>query len=43
MYMHKHEAFMEIALEEARSAKEAGEWPFGAVVVRDGQVVSRNR
>ena len=33
--------FMDVALEEARKAAERGEVPIGAVVVFDGQIVSR--
>jgi tRNA(adenine34) deaminase len=33
-----HEAFMRVALEQARLAAEAGEVPVGAVVVVDGEV-----
>ncbi|MFQ5911804.1 MAG: nucleoside deaminase [Nitrospinota bacterium] len=36
-----HEKFMAIAIEEARRGQEEGEQPFGAVVVRDGEVISR--
>ena len=35
------ERFMQLALEEARSAHELDEVPIGAVIVRDGQVVAR--
>jgi tRNA(adenine34) deaminase len=35
------EAFMGLALEEARRGRDAGEVPVGAVVVVDGQVVGR--
>jgi tRNA(adenine34) deaminase len=35
------DSFMELALAEARAAGEAGEVPVGAVVVRDGVVISR--
>ena len=34
-----HDAFMRLALEEARKALDAGEVPVGAVVVLDGTVV----
>ena len=34
-------SFMEIALEEAKAAASAGEVPVGAVIVRDGKVVSK--
>ena len=36
-----HEAFMRVALEEARRAAAAGEVPVGAVVVLGGEVVGR--
>jgi tRNA(adenine34) deaminase len=35
------ETFMRAALELARAAREAGEVPVGAVVVRDGEVIGR--
>lgn len=35
------EAYMRIALEEARLAQLAGEVPVGAVIVRNGEVISR--
>ena len=31
--------FMELALEKATAAKEAGDVPFGAVIIKDGQVI----
>ncbi|MEK7475012.1 MAG: tRNA adenosine(34) deaminase TadA [Candidatus Coatesbacteria bacterium] len=34
---------MRLALAEARAAAQAGEVPVGAVVVRDGRVISRGR
>lgn len=34
------EYFMRLALDEARAAGERGETPIGAVIVRDGEVVS---
>jgi tRNA(adenine34) deaminase len=37
------EAMMREALAEARAAGEAGEYPIGAVVAIDGEVVSRGR
>ncbi|WP_439589711.1 tRNA adenosine(34) deaminase TadA [Hydrogenophaga sp.] len=37
------EAFMRLALAEARAAAEAGEVPVGAVVVKDGQVIASGR
>lgn len=36
----RDEAFMRLALEQARAAAEQGEVPVGAVVVRDGQVLA---
>jgi tRNA(adenine34) deaminase len=33
------ERFMRLALEEARQ----GDYPFGAVIVRDGEVIARGR
>ena len=38
-----HNHFMAIAIEEARAGAAQGEQPFGAVVVRDGEVVVRSR
>jgi tRNA(Arg) A34 adenosine deaminase TadA len=35
------EDFMRAAIEEAKLAKAAGEWPFGAVIVRGGQIIAR--
>ena len=34
-----HEPYMQLALEEAHRAQQAGEVPIGAVVVMDGSVV----
>jgi tRNA(adenine34) deaminase len=39
--MNLHEAFMDLALREARLAGEAGEVPVGAVVAHGGQVIGR--
>lgn len=36
-----HEAFMQLAIESARSAQAIGEVPIGAVIVCDGQVIAR--
>ncbi len=36
-----HENFMALAIEEARKGLRAGDRPFGAVVVKDGDVVGR--
>ncbi len=38
--MTDHEAFMRLALDEARLAKETGEVPVGAVVVHEGRVIA---
>lgn len=35
--------FVRVALEEARAAYDEGEYPVGAVIVRDGEIVSRGR
>lgn len=37
----QHEIFMRLALAEAKKAADWGEVPIGAVVVHDGQVISR--
>ena len=36
-----HKTFMALAIEEALTGVQAGEQPFGAVVVRDGEIVCR--
>ena len=36
-----HEKFMEMAIEESRKGLQAGDRPFGAVVVRNGEVIGR--
>ena len=41
--MTDHERFMAIAIEEAKAGAAMGEQPFGAVVVRNGEVVVRQR
>ena len=41
--MNADEQNMKLAIEEAIKAKQSGEWPFGAIVVSDGKVISRNR
>jgi tRNA(adenine34) deaminase len=38
----KMTSFMDMALEEARAAGEAGEVPVGCVIVRDGAVIARS-
>jgi tRNA(adenine34) deaminase len=38
---NEHEKFMALAIEEARIALQAGDQPFGSVIVRDGEVISR--
>jgi tRNA(adenine34) deaminase len=37
------EQYMRLALEEAQAAGKAGEYPIGAVVVIDGEVIARGR
>jgi tRNA(Arg) A34 adenosine deaminase TadA len=39
----EHEAFMRLALDEARRAEEQGEVPIGAVLVVEGKVVATGR
>lgn len=39
----EHKEFMKLAIREGELAKASGERPFGAVVVRGGQVVARGR
>ena len=39
----EREAYMELALELARQAAQAGEVPVGCVIVRKGQIVGRGR
>lgn len=39
--LYTHERFMAYALKEAKKAREAGEAPVGAVVVKDGKVVAK--
>lgn len=39
--MDEHSMFMLHAIEEAKKAKEKGDWPFGAVVVRDDQIIGK--
>lgn len=34
-----HQKFMGVAIDEAKKAKEMGDWPFGAVVVKNNIVV----
>jgi tRNA(Arg) A34 adenosine deaminase TadA len=33
--------FIREAIEEAKRAKSAGEWPFGSVIVREGKIIAR--
>ena len=35
------EDYIREAIEEAKIAKAAGEWPFGAVIVHDGRIIAR--
>lgn len=41
--LREHERWMTAALEEAREAGRSGEVPVGAVIVRDGTLISRGR
>lgn len=41
--MNADEEFMGLAIEQATQAKQDGEWPFGAVITRDGKVIAKNR
>jgi tRNA(adenine34) deaminase len=43
MGMSEHERFMAMAIEEAKAGAAMGEQPFGAVVVKDGEVICRSR
>lgn len=38
-----HEKYMAMAIEEAKAGAAAGEQPFGAVIVHEGEVVVRSR
>ena len=40
--MHRDESFMKEAIRLARLAVEHGNEPFGAVLVKDGEIVFRN-
>jgi tRNA(adenine34) deaminase len=39
----EHETFMRVALDEARQALAAGEFPVGCVMAVDGQIVAKGR
>ncbi len=39
----EHEDYMNLALDLAREAGEAGDVPVGCVIVRDGQIIGRGR
>ena len=41
--LQEHERFMRIALDLAREAAQAGEIPVGALVVRNGEILSQAR
>jgi tRNA(adenine34) deaminase len=43
MATHTDEDFLAIAIEEAQACLSAGDPPFGAVLVRDGEVIARGR
>ncbi len=38
--MEQHQRFMDMALEQARAALKAGEFPVGAILVAEGEVVA---
>lgn len=35
--------FMQLAIQEARAARQAGDFPYGAVLVREGRVIATGR
>ena len=39
--MAADEHYIQAAIEVAKLAKTAGEWPFGAVIVLEGQIIAR--
>ena len=41
--MNEHEHYMAIALDEARQALKAGEFPVGCVMVAEGRILARGR
>ncbi len=41
--MKSDDLYMALAIQEATQAKQNGEWPFGAVIVSGGKIISRNR
>jgi len=41
--LNTDQQYMELAIEEARNAKRAGELPIGAVITCNGQLIARNR
>lgn len=41
MQNNLHQKCMTIAIEEAKKAKANGDWPFGAVVMKDGEFVGK--
>jgi tRNA(adenine34) deaminase len=41
MQLREDAAWMELALEQARSAAAAGEVPVGALVIKDGEIIAR--
>jgi tRNA(Arg) A34 adenosine deaminase TadA len=43
MNTDQQDTFMSAALEQARIAKENGELPFGAVVVKDNEIIAEGR
>ncbi len=41
--MENHEKYMQVALKQAKGALEQGEFPVGAVIVHEGQVVASGK
>ena len=41
IYMDIHENFMKLALDEAKKAEDIDEVPVGAVIVRNGEIISK--
>lgn len=41
-FMTTDEKFMQLAIQEALKAKTEGEFPFGSVIIRNGEVIAQN-
>jgi tRNA(Arg) A34 adenosine deaminase TadA len=41
MQNESHEFYMLEAIKQAKIAKSQGDWPFGAVIVRDGKIIGQ--